>query len=59
MASQLEKGIFVDYSNDNWYSDIYYYYTNQQSSLVHYARFNVIKKEAWYYWYDSLINQLL
>ena len=48
-VTRSEKSEPVDYSNDNWYSDIYHYYTNQQSLSVDRTRHAVIKKQAQYY----------
>ncbi len=33
MTTQLNKDIFVNYSNNGWYSNIYQYYTNLKSLL--------------------------
>ncbi len=33
MTTQSKKGIPVNYSDDNWYADIYHYYTNQKFLL--------------------------
>ena len=59
MGTQSQKGIPIDYANDDWYADIYCYYTNQQSSAVGHLRHAVTKKQAQYYRYDSLTKRLL
>ena len=59
MATRSLKGVPVDYSNDDWYADVYHYYTNQQSSSVDRVRYAVTKKQAQYYRYDSLTKRLL
>lgn len=46
MAIQLQKNVFIDYFNDDWYADIYYYYTNQQFLIVDQTYYAVIKKQA-------------
>lgn len=56
MAIQLPKSILVDYFNDKWYINIYHYNINQQSLLVDYIHYIVIKKETQYYWYNSFIK---
>ena len=34
MVTKLEKSAPINYSNNDWYSDIYHYYSSQQSLLV-------------------------
>ncbi len=29
MATRFQKGVFVDYFNDDWYAGVYHYYTIQ------------------------------
>ena len=59
MGTQSQKGITIDYANNDWYADIYCYYTNQQSSAVGHLRHAITKKQAQYYQYNSLTKQLL
>lgn len=54
MVTRLEKSELVDYSNDDWYTDIYHYYINQQFLLVDRIEYAIIKKQAQYYQYNSL-----
>lgn len=41
------------------YTNIYYYYTNKQVSSVNHLCYYIIKKQCYYYWYDSLTKQLV
>ena len=59
MVTRSEKSEPVDYSNDDWYADIYHYYTNQQSLSVDRTRYAVVKRQAQYYRYDSFTKRLL
>ena len=60
MTTQSKKDIPVNYSDDNWYADIYHYYTNQEFSLsINRIRQALIKKKAKYYRCDALTKQLL
>ena len=50
MTTQSNKGTSVDYSSDDWYVDIYYYYTNQKSPLpIDRIEYALIKRQAKYY----------
>lgn len=49
MTTRSQKGALIDYSNDDWYTDIYYYYINKQSLLVDCIYDIVTKKQAQYY----------
>lgn len=44
MTIQLQKSIFIHYSNNDYYINVYYYYTNKQVLLVDYACHAMIKK---------------
>ena len=60
MTTQLKKSILVNSSDDDWYADIYLYYTNQESPLlIDHTQYALIKKQTKYYKYDSLTKQLL
>ena len=59
MGIWSQKDITIDYANNDWYADIYYYHINQQSSVVSHLRHAVTKKQAQDYRYDSLTKRLL
>ena len=59
MVTRSEKSEPVNYSKDDWYLDIYHYYTNQKSFSVDRIRHAVIKNQAHYYRYNSFIKRLL
>ncbi len=59
MANRSQNSVLVDYSNDDWYSGVYHYYTNQQSLSLDRVRHTVIKKQAKYYPYAPHTKQLL
>ena len=55
MTTRSNKGISVDYSNDDWYTDIYQYHTNQKLPLpIDRTQHVLIKMQAKYYEYHSL-----
>lgn len=49
MVTSLQKDILIDYANNNWYTNIYYYYINQESLVIGYLCYVIIKKQAQYY----------
>ena len=49
MSTLLQKCVFMDYFNDDWYIDVYHHYTNQHLSPVDWVCYVVTKKQAEYY----------
>ena len=60
IITRSKKGISVNYSDNDWYADIYYYYINQEFPLpVDRTQYALMKRQAKYYRYDSFTKRLL
>ena len=44
MITSLKKSEPIDYSNNNWYANIYHYYIDQQFLSIDHIKYTVIKK---------------